>query len=302
MELRQLRYFVVVAEELNFGRAAKRLRIAGPSLSQQIRVLERNLRVPLFDRDRRSVTLTATGAALLPTARALVEQADFLRRRAIGLSNSEPVRLGYVDWLPADLADRTAAVANVDIDTWVLPSHSQVARVAEGGIDLAVCWVQGPDLDEYGLDAHLIGVQQLQAASVGGESSAVNAADTVVLLDSDSGCWSSWNRYGELFAEVTGANTLRISDGGIAGAMFFEHVRRLGRPVLNAPKVQSAAVVPADIVQRPIAPQAPYWTWSLVWRRTEAREAVRAVIDVLTTDAVLPDLSSAWLPATEAYR
>jgi DNA-binding transcriptional LysR family regulator len=94
VELRQLRYFVAVAEELNFGRAAERLLIAGPSLSQQIKALEHDLGVRLFDRDRRSVALTPAGAALLPPTRALLDRAEDLQRRAAQISGSEPVRLG----------------------------------------------------------------------------------------------------------------------------------------------------------------------------------------------------------------
>src|SRR3954449_8191311 len=103
VELRQLRYFAAVAEELNFGRAAERLLIAGPSLSQQIKALERDLGVRLFDRDRRAVTLTPAGAAPLPHTRALLERADDLRNRAARIAGSEPVRLGHVSWLPPNL-------------------------------------------------------------------------------------------------------------------------------------------------------------------------------------------------------
>ncbi len=80
VELRQLRYFLAVAEELNFGRAADRLLSAGPSLSQQIKALENDLGVRLLDRDRRSVALTPAGAALLPPTGALLERADDLLR------------------------------------------------------------------------------------------------------------------------------------------------------------------------------------------------------------------------------
>ncbi|MFC9459761.1 LysR family transcriptional regulator, partial [Streptomyces sp. NPDC056983] len=177
MELRQVRYFVAVAEELNFGRAADRLLIAGPSLSQQIKALERDLGVRLFDRDRRSVTLTPAGAALLPHARALLDHADDLRQRAATIAGSEPVRLGYVSWLPPDLTTRTSAVARVHVDTWVAPSHTQAARVADGSLDLAVCWVRREDLDTWGLNSRLIGADRLYAVSVGHDSDDVRARD-----------------------------------------------------------------------------------------------------------------------------
>jgi len=301
VELRQLRYFVAVAEELNFGRAAERLRIAGPSLSQQIKALERDLKVSLFDRDRRSVALTASGAALLPHARALVDQADALRRRAAGLVASEPVRIGYVNWCPTDWAERAAGVAQLRVDTWVMPSHTQAARVADGSLDLAICWIQTTDLESLALDARLIGFDELYALSVGSDTSPVDAKDTLVLVDADEATWSSWNRYAEQFAADAGARIVRVDDGGVTGHEFFEHIRRLRKPVLNNPKGQNAPA-PSGLTRRPVIHPRPLWTWSLVWRRDDDRAAVRAVVDEFTRDA--PELvdQGVWHPAADPHR
>jgi DNA-binding transcriptional LysR family regulator len=303
MELRQLRYFVAVAEELNFGRAAERLLIAGPSLSQQIKALERDLGVRLFDRDRRTVALTTAGADLLPPSRDLLERAEELRGRAARLSGSEPVRLGYVNWLPSDLAARTSAVARVHVDAWIAPSHTQAARVADGSLDLAVCWVRTQDLEQYGLQGRLIGADRLYAVTADQGAGAVRAGDTAVLLDEDATSWSSWNLYAEQFARDTGARAVRIADGGITGPAFFDHVRRSRRPVLNSPKGQNAPL-PPDLVQCPVTAPAPYWTWSLVWRSSDVRAAVRAVADALTDgiDHLAVQAPDAWLPDGDPYR
>ncbi|MFI5696740.1 LysR family transcriptional regulator [Kribbella sp. NPDC051586] len=301
MELRQLRYFVAVAEELNFGRAATRLHIAGPSLSQQIKSLERDLGVRLFERDRRTVTLTALGETLLPQTRALLEQADALRRTARGFAASEPVRLGYVSWRPPDLAERVSGVAQLLVDAWVMPSHTQAARVADGSIDLAICWVRATDLAEQELSGRLIGVDRLFAVSAGGDESAVRAADAAILVDADTEAWASWNIYAVEFARATGASVVQIGDGGITGPAFYDHVRRLRRPVISSPK-RDATPVPKDVARRPVIDPIPLWTWALVVRGDEERPAVLAAAEALTRDVNLDfDPAASWLPADDPF-
>ena len=299
MELRQLKYFVAVADELHFGRAADRLLIAGPSLSQQIKALERDLGVVLFERNRRGVALTQAGAELLPPTKALLEQADDLQRRAGRLAGTEQVRLGYVNWRPMDLRSRAASVAELIVDTWVVPSHAQAARVAEGSLDLAICWLRTEDLARLGLQARLLGVDRLHAVTVGDDERPVRAADVIVPVDDDQTSWSSWNDYAEAFARDTGAQVVRISDGGITGEAFVDHVRRIRRPVLNSPKGQEV-LLPPDLVRRPIVEPTPLWTWSLVWRQDEARRAVLETVQALVRGMECE--LDGWLPADDPHR
>jgi hypothetical protein len=197
--------------------------------------------------------------------------------RPPALAAHEPVCLGYVNWCPADLASRTAGVAQLLVDAWVLPLHTQAARVAYGSIDLAICWVRAEDLVTYGLEAQLLGADRLYAVARATDTSPVRARDTAVLVDADepAGCRGTYTQRSSWPTQC--ATRMPNDDGGITGPAFFDHVRRLRRPLVNSPKGQTTPI-PPDLVQRPIVAPAPYWTWSLVWRRTESQSAVLAAL------------------------
>ena len=284
MELRQLTYFVAVAEELHFGRAAERLHLAGPSLSQQIRNLERELGTQLLVRDRRHVELTPAGSQFLTDAREVLDAAARAFDRARNGAGELPLRLGYVSWLPRE----AAAISNprVRVDEWVLPSHTQAARVAEGSLDLAIAWIEEAEVERHKLVAHLLWYEALEAVMPRSHRATrhegVPAAEITVLLDVDEASWWSWNRYAASFAESTGASVANIDDGGIAGAAFFEHVARLQKPVLDSPKRHDAPM-PPSLTRRPVRSPVPVWAWALLHRADDTRptvaRATRTLID-----------------------
>lgn len=308
MELRQLRYFVAVAEELHFGRAAKRIPISGPALSQQIIALEREVGAELFWRDRRTVRLSEAGRTLLPDARAILALADDAKRRLQrAATDSAPLRLGYVSWLPEELSAVPGAPVSLRVDEWVLPSHVQADRVAEGTLDAALTWVTAAQAERRGLSTHLVRAEPLHAVLPGVSSTEpILAQRLTVLLDGDESAWSSWNRFAGQFASDTGARTERIDDGGITGDAFYAHVRRLGAPVLASPK-RHTAPIPPSLGQRPVADPQPLWTWSLVHRESDDRPAVVQLVAALLDMARhrgwrTPPAGPWWLPADDPHR
>jgi DNA-binding transcriptional LysR family regulator len=286
VELRQLTYFVAVAEELHFGRAAERLHLAGPSLSQQISNLERELGTKLLVRDRRHVELTPAGSQFLTDAREVLGAAARAFDRAREGAGELPLRLGYVSWLPSEAT--AISDPRIRIDEWVLPSHTQAARVAEGSLDLAIAWIEDADVERLNLAAHLLWYERLEAvlprAHRASRLTSVRASEVTVLVDIDEASWWSWNRYASVFAKATQACVAYIDDGGIAGPAFFDHVTRLRRPVLDSPK-RHAAPMPPTLTRRPVQLPVPLWRWSLLHRADDTRPMVARATKTLINHA-----------------
>ena len=168
MELRHLKYFVAVAEELHFRRAAERLYVAQPAVSEQIRKLETELGVKLFERTKRSVALTVAGTAMLDEARRVLHQADVAQRvaRSAGDRAGARLRLGYApDALPASvlraLQHLGAATPRVDVSLETGPALSLIEAVRARRLDAVVTGVPAPST---GLRMTSLGRQDVVAA------------------------------------------------------------------------------------------------------------------------------------------
>ncbi|WNE96383.1 LysR substrate-binding domain-containing protein [Streptomyces luomodiensis] len=304
MELRHLRYFAVLAEELHFGRAAERLHMAQPPLSQRIRDLERELGVRLFDRTRPRIQLTEAGALLLEHTRPVLAGVDTAREAMRRLRPGEAgmLRVGVPpDTRPPVLRTLTAGFArrvpDVLIDLHELTTDEQLVRLREGELDAGV--VRHPS-DTVGLESGPVLRRELGVVLPADHPSAhpadppsAHPADhpsapggaPVRLRDLDGASLVIFPRvmaprlYDHLLLVCRDAGFL---PGAIRHARNPDFVHGLvlaGRGVhLNeAP----TAPLPEGLVWRPLDNFSLAWLTSVVWVPTRHNEAIAAFADAV---------------------
>src|SRR6266853_6607385 len=163
MELRHLRYFVAVAEALNFTKASARLRVAQPALSRQMTDLEDELGVDLMKRSPRGVTLTAEGKLFLDEVRELLKRADESVEKVRALARGEygELHIGYapsptVEILPPALAAFQKAVPRVKVLLHDLSSDELIAGLQNATLELAIMVYQPIDQQTAGIEFELL--------------------------------------------------------------------------------------------------------------------------------------------------
>ncbi len=152
VHLRALRYFVTVADELHFTRAAQRLFVSQPALSKQVRRLEQELRVDLFERDQRTTTLTAAGQALLPHVRDLLQRWDEAQRAASDAAAGEAavLRVGIQTsvgrgLLPPITKRYQRRRPGWRIELTLVSWEDATCGLGDGSVDVAFAWLPVPD-------------------------------------------------------------------------------------------------------------------------------------------------------------
>lgn len=175
MELRQLRYFVAVAEELHFRRAAARLHISQPPLSQQIAALEQELGVRLLERSRRRVELTPAGEAFLRDARATLAELDVAvsTARAIDAGQEGRLRVAFVgsallSIVPAAVQRLRRARPGVEIELRERSTVEQLRGLATGLVDVGL--VRPPIEADPALDSEVVLRERTVAAVPAGHA------------------------------------------------------------------------------------------------------------------------------------
>jgi DNA-binding transcriptional LysR family regulator len=288
MEVRHLRYFVAVAEELNFGRAAARLHVAQPGLSQQIKNLESELGLRLFDRNKRRVSLTEAGALLAEAYGVLGRFDECLEtmRRARTGSSSAAIRIGLVSefsrsWGSALVAEVGRRHPQYVLTVEATPSAAQIRAIGAGELDLGVVR-SVPSAST--LPRRLLDAEPLGACLAADHPLARNAHVRPSELSGQPLLWMPRSANPEMYDRVlamlaaAGLSAESVRSGGSASASFALVAAGYGWTLACASDVAEAAGQSA-VTWRPLAGVSlTAETWA-VW---SSAAPAAAVLDVLT--------------------
>ena len=298
LELRQLRYFVAVAEEKHFGRAAIRLHMTQPPLSQTIQALEQMLGTALFVRTKRSVALTPAGIALLPEAQRILQQAaalpDLARRAASGSSGLLSLSfISTADYsiLPPLLQRFRAHYPEVRIDLREATTDIQLDDLILGKIDAGLLLPPLPDKTRALLDYLPVLSEPLLAAVPKGSPALSGKAGSAVALrtladlpliifprrispafhDTILACFRDAGVTPHIGQEAIQMQTIvGLVSAGMGMALVPQSVSNLKRP---------------GVEYRPLSDAAPLIETGLAWRRDNVSPVLQALLALLRDPA-----------------
>lgn len=288
MELRHLRYFVAVAEELHFGRAAEQLYIAQSALSQQIRALEEELGVQLFDRTKRWVRLTQAGQAFLEDVREILQHVDraVIRSQRVARGEVGQLRIGFTilalhSVLPQILKTFRDRFPKVQLILSEMATQNQVEALRSNQLDLGFLH---PPIDEIALKLYALKVEPMivvlpksypLAKHKQLDMRSLNEFPLIIhprhegadLYDRILQLYQSVNRQPEIVQEVT-TSPARI---GLVAA---------GLGITFVPKIFSNFNY-EGVIYRELQETAPELVYAVAWRQEQRSAVLQAFLEVI---------------------
>jgi len=300
MELRQLRYFVTLAEELHFGRAAEREHIVQSALSQQVQRLERELGVRLLERSTHHVSLTAAGALFLVEARQIlghVDRAAGIARRAVG--TSAPLRVGIIDSsydsMPQILHEVQARYPGLVIHQVEASVPEQFQQLIDGRLDVGVgrAELAPPQIASLLFRQDPLGVLVPAGhpfAELEGVPVAVLAEEPLLLAEDARA--PEFNQFTVEMCRAAGF-TPTVYRGTVESIRAAADLVSQGRCLYCVPSSCIAAL--PGTIWRPLTDPTSRYPWSVLWRATDGSGHVQAVVSC--AQAMSKQLG--WLVATD---
>jgi DNA-binding transcriptional LysR family regulator len=289
LDLRRLRYFVAVAEDLHFGRAAARLYITQPVLSRQIRLLEQELGAQLLERSSRNVKLTAAGEQLLEDGRMLLAAAEAARRRCLTSAAAHPtLTIGFwgCEWIAPALRRFAAEFPDADARLRRISWDDQIQVLHDGRVDVAFLTqpadTRGLEVVPFQADQRLAVVPLDHAAAGSSEVSIDDLADDPVIIQ--GGATDEWNAFHNVDPRPDGRRPRR----GPVANNFQEKLELVaaGAAISFMPAAAAKYYAPPGIVYVPV-PDIPPIEISIAWKPERSSALVDGFVRAACADHVL---------------